>query len=609
VAIPLRDDVVVVVLLGVVYLYVVVTVARRLGSLYAFPFAIAAALAFDSFYIPPTRRFGSGDLQNYVEVAIYLGLGVVAGVFAARAQERAGSSERVRAMLADEQAALRRVAVLVAEGGPEQRLFDVVSEEVGRLLHSDLAALIRFEPDEMLGTLTVWSAERGHLDVGGHRPLGAGDLAKIIFNTQSPARVDDWTGRPGPLAEFVRGQHGVRSSVGCPIVVAGQLWGALIVHSTRSTQLPPGTESRLANFTELVATAVASAHSRAEVTRLAAEQAALRRVATMVAHDCPADQVFAAIAEALGEVLHFEDVRMIHFDDEETATIVGSWGTFADAMPVGHHQPITGYAGANGAPGHFHAAIEVDGQLWGTMVASTSRPDTLPPETESRIGEFTELLATAISNLQVKSEVAASRTRIVAAADEERRRVVRDLHDGAQQRLVHTIVTLKMAGRALRDERNPEHGLALVDEGLDHAEKALVELRELAHGILPSVLTWGGLPAGVADLASRIPVPVDIDVAPDRFSPAVEASAYFVIAEALTNVAKHAHAAHATVRARVDNGALEVEIADDGVGSADFNGHGLMGLADRVASLDGALRVMSTPGRGTTVRAVVPLRN
>jgi signal transduction histidine kinase len=170
-------------------------------------------------------------------------------------------------------------------------------------------------------------------------------------------------------------------------------------------------------------------------------------------------------------------------------------------------------------------------------------------------------------------------------------------------------VTLKMANRTLREDREPERGVELLKEALDHAEKALVELRELAHGILPSVLTWGGLPAGVADLATRIPVPVDIDVGPDRFSPAVEASAYFVIAEALTNVAKHAHAAHATVRARVDRGALEVEIADDGVGRADVRGHGLMGLADRVASLDGALRVLSAPGRGTTVRAIVPLRN
>jgi signal transduction histidine kinase len=182
---------------------------------------------------------------------------------------------------------------------------------------------------------------------------------------------------------------------------------------------------------------------------------------------------------------------------------------------------------------------------------------------------------------------------------------VRDLHDGAQQRLVHTILTLKMAGRAL--EQDADKAPPYVTEALEQAEAAMVELRELAHGILPSVLTWGGLPAGVESLASRTPVPVDVDVSVGRLPPAIEASAYFVVAEALTNVAKHSRAKHAAVMARVTDGALEIEIEDDGIGKADPNGHGMLGMADRLASLDGCLRVVSVPAKGTKVIATVPL--
>jgi signal transduction histidine kinase len=241
------------------------------------------------------------------------------------------------------------------------------------------------------------------------------------------------------------------------------------------------------------------------------------------------------------------------------------------------------------------------------MVAASTHTEPLPADTESRIEEFTELVATAISNIQARSDLAASRARIVAAGDDERRRVVRDLHDGAQQRLVHTILTLKMAHRAL--EQDVETASAHVTDALDQAEAAMVELRELAHGILPSVLTWGGLPAGVEALASRTPVPVAvaIDASIGRLPPAIEASAYFVVAEALTNVAKHSQAKRAAVMARVTDGALEIEIEDDGIGEADPNGHGLLGMADRLASLDGVLRVISVPAQGTKLIATLPL--
>jgi signal transduction histidine kinase len=201
--------------------------------------------------------------------------------------------------------------------------------------------------------------------------------------------------------------------------------------------------------------------------------------------------------------------------------------------------------------------------------------------------------------------LAASRARIVAAADEERRRVVRDLHDGAQQRLVQTVITLKLAQRALqnKDDDSP----ALVTEALAHAEQAMAELRELAHGILPAALTQGGLRAGVDALASRMPVPVENGVSVGRLPTVVEATAYFVVAEALTNVAKHAHARHADVTAQIVDGTLGVKVRDDGVGGARADGSGLLGLTDRLAALDGQLRVESPADGGTLVAAAIPL--
>jgi signal transduction histidine kinase len=248
--------------------------------------------------------------------------------------------------------------------------------------------------------------------------------------------------------------------------------------------------------------------------------------------------------------------------------------------------------------------IMVEGSLWGSMGAMTDRRQ-FQADAEQRMAEFTELVGTAISSIQARSDLAASRARIVAAADDERRRVVRDLHDGAQQRLVHSIITLKLAHRALQPNHEPAS--ELVGEALEHAERANVELRELAHGILPAVLTRGGLRAAVGALASRMPVPVEITVATERLPPPVEATAYFLVAEALTNVAKHAHATAATVRAQVEGGCLRLEVRDDGVGGAQPEGGGLVGLADRLAVLNGELRVESPAGGGTVVSAQIPL--
>ena len=227
---------------------------------------------------------------------------------------------------------------------------------------------------------------------------------------------------------------------------------------------------------------------------------------------------------------------------------------------------------ASGMRSGAGAAIVVDGELWGTMGIGVAEGAPLPDHIEDRLAEFTELIAAAISNSEAREQLAASRARIVAATDEERRRVVGDLHDGAQQRLVHTVITLKLALHAAQegDDCSP-----LLTEALHHAELATSELRELAHGILPAVLTHRGLRAAVDALAARMPVPVENAVSVGRLPRALEATAYFVVAEALTNVAKHACATRAIVTARVDDDRLELRISDDGAGGADPDGSGL----------------------------------
>ena len=198
-----------------------------------------------------------------------------------------------------------------------------------------------------------------------------------------------------------------------------------------------------------------------------------------------------------------------------------------------------------------------------------------------------------------------SRAQVLAAADDARRRVVRDLHDGAQQRLVHTIITLKLARRALGADQ--ADAALLVSQALEEAEEANAELRELAHGVPPAALTRGGLRAGVESLVARVPTTVSLDVTGERLPPGIEATAYFVVAEALTNVAKHARAGRAEVTARVEHGTLQVRVRDDGVGGARPDGSGLVGLGDRLAALDGRFQVESPPGGGTLVAADIPL--
>jgi len=225
-------------------------------------------------------------------------------------------------------------------------------------------------------------------------------------------------------------------------------------------------------------------------------------------------------------------------------------------------------------------------------------------EANRRLALEEELRRMETERIRIEA-VRASGARVVEATWEERRRLVRDLHDGAQQRLVHTVIALKLARRAL--ERSDRGTGRLIDEALDHAEQATRSLRELSHGILPSTLTRGGLRAGIDSLVTSAPLPVTVEVPGERLPPPIEATAYFVVAEALTNVVKHARASSAAVSAFVDGQMLHIEVRDDGVGGARHDGHGLAGLGDRVAVLEGRLRIDSPATGGTVVAADLPL--
>jgi signal transduction histidine kinase len=576
------------------------------------------------------RRDGSTFPVSYVSVPIDAPTGRLAIVTFTDAEDRL-RHQRLRrdrdAMLV----AQRRIATVVAGGAPPAEVFAAIAEQVGDLMGVPLVVVWRYESDGV-GIVTGAWGELGHPFRPGSRwPLDGGAVCALLRTVGRPRRVDDFADVPGTIAEAQR-EAGIRSCAGAPIIVDGDVWGAISVLSTDAAQLPDQIEHRLAGITELVATAISNSASREELARLADEQSALRRVATLVARAVPERELFGAVIEEVGGLVGADLAGMIRYEPDVTVTPVASWGAWGEHPPWPHPWPadeidpatliartrrpvrinwgdVTGTIATLlrgvGIRSSVGSPILVGGRLWGALAVHTTRPHPFAADTESRLANFTELVATAISNIEARAELAGSRARIVAAADDERRRVVRDLHDGAQQRLVHTIITIKQARRALE---NGENDLpALLTEALDQAERATAELRELAHGILPAILTHGGLRAGVDALASRMPVPVNNDVSVARLPAAIEATAYFVVAEALTNVAKHARAGRATVAAHVEDGTFRVEVCDDGVGGARPDGSGLLGMADRLAVLGGQLRIETPAGGGTLIAADFPL--
>jgi signal transduction histidine kinase len=513
-------------------------------------------------------------------------------------------------------------------------VFAAVSQEVAGLLPVDFADIGRYEPDGTVTVVAPWGKAVDKFPVGTRWSLGGRNLCTIVFETGRPTRMDDYADASGPIG-VASGESGVRSAVATPIIVEGRLWGVMTADSTLEQPLPADSEARLASFTELVATAIANAESRAELARLAERQAALRRVATLVARGTPPEQLFAAVVDEVGQLLPVESASMCRYESDGFLTFVATWGKGVEPFPLGTRQRLGGknlgtivlatgrparldrYAETTSGPlgtGVKEAGIRssvatpimVEGRVWGVIAAGSVLERPLPADTESRLMQFTELVATAVANAESRGALAASRARIVAAADNSRREIERDLHDGAQQRLVHAVIVLKFALRALSN--GDATAAELVAEALRHAEEANSELRELAHGILPAALTRGGLRAGVEALVSRVSLPVTVDIAVERLPASVEATAYFVVSEALTNVVKHACADAAGVTARAEDGELRVEVRDDGIGGArGGDTTGLGGLEDRLSALGGRLVLESPPGGGTRVCALLPV--
>jgi signal transduction histidine kinase len=382
-----------------------------------------------------------------------------------------------------------------------------------------------------------------------------------------------------------------------------------------------------------LAVSLDNAHLYTEFRRIAAEQAALRRVATLVARGVGPDLVFAAVAEEVATLIGTDNTAIVRFEPDGEATMMGGYASvhsrsgsrgrldprsaMASVRATGHaarrdvddarwaSRPETTSEGPGSA---VAGPIVVEGRVWGA-IAVGSRRERLPQDTEQRLADFTELAATAIANAASRNELTMSRARIVAAADQTRRRIERDLHDGAQQRLV----TLALQLRAAQATVPPELGdlAAKLDKLAAEATGAFDELQVIARGIHPAILAKAGLDGALRALARRSPIPVDLNIrAKGRLPQHVEISAYYVIAEALTNAAKHAHAAGVTITVEADtaNAVLRVAVRDDGVGGADFvHGTGLAGLKDRVEALGGRILVDSPRGAGTSLRAELPL--
>ena len=369
---------------------------------------------------------------------------------------------------------------------------------------------------------------------------------------------------------------------------------------------------------------------------LAAEQSALRRVATQVASDAPPTAVFEQVTEEVARLLGAPSANVVRYESDVRAVLVGSWTSRTEgSLPVGSTLTLDGdtviarvrrsceperiddyrrsrgtlveHVRARGYGASVAAPVRVSGRLWGALVASVDDAKDLADGAERQLCDFAELIAQALANADAYERLAASRARIVEAGDAERRRLERNLHDGAQQRLVSLALRLRLVeGRLAGDPPSARGELSLASAEL---AEALDELRELARGIHPAILTDRGLGVAVDALAMRSPVPVQVEAMPDgRLPPAVEAAAYYIIAEAITNVAKYADASRVIVRVQASPDGARVDVRDNGVGGADASfGTGLRGIADRVEALRGRLQVTSPPGGGTRIEAAIPI--
>ena len=535
--------------------------------------------------------------------------------------------------LAAEQSALRRVATAVARQRPAEEVFTLVTSELSGLLGVDLMVrMVRFESDGTATILATQGTPGDVLPLGTNTPRPPGGILDQVFRTGRPGRVDDYADVTGPVSAALR-RAGIGSAVAGPIVVDGRTWGAMAIASQRP--LPLGSEHRVAQFAELVSTAISNIESRAQVERLAAEQSALRRVATLVAREHSPEQLVRTLVEEIGVLLRVDGSAILRYEAGGNATVLACWAdgeitvkpgarfapedgnlvgkVFRSGEPA-RHDGYDGDSGASavvmrelGVRSAVASPIVVEGSVWGLIIVMSRSPVRFRPDTEARMHEFCRHAGMAVANAKSRSDLAESRARIVRAADEARRRVERDLHDGAQQQLVSIALHVRAAGAKLPPGSELGATLSRLGAAVD---EVLDGLRELSHGIHPAVLSDGGLGAALNSLARRasLPVALHLDLHDERFDEPVEVAAYYVTSEALANTAKHAHASHIDIIARQIGRWLELTVSDDGVGGAQPDkGTGLIGLTDRVEALGGTILIDTRATVGTTIHVRLPL--
>jgi signal transduction histidine kinase len=540
-------------------------------------------------------------------------------------------------VLAEEQTALRRVATLVARGAAPEEVFAAVAEEVGQLFPVDLATMCRYDSGRTLTFVASWGGVGERFPVGSQGVLGGNNVGTVVFETGRPVRIDHYAERASGVQGARVRDAGVRSAVGTPIIVEGRLWGVISAASSLEQPLPSDTEARLVSFTELVAMAIANAQNRAALARLAAEQAALRRVATLVARGVPPEEVFAAVTREAGQLLGAHLAGMGRYESNRTITVLAAWAAEGEKHPLvpgpwpleggdlasavfqtGRPVRIDDYQGVPGRIAAFvrdelgvgssvASPILVEGRLWGVLYFH-SKLDREPfaPDTESRLTGFTELVATAIANAENLAALAASRARIVAAADEAQRRIEHDLHESIQQQLVSLMLELRVVqGTVPLEHAELRAGLSPIAERLAGVSD---QVREISHGVHPAILSRSGLELALKSLARQSVLPVELHLRAGRQLPEhVEVAAYYAVSEALANAAKHAHASAVHVDLDTSGAILQLAVRDDGIGGADpAHGSGLVGLSDRVEALGGTLEVSSPAGSGTKLLIEIP---
>ena len=575
---------------------------------------------------------------------------VVAALLLRRLTGGRGDLTRTVDVLAFVACAAVAATVSAAFGPTSLRLGDVIAaDELGRVFRtwtlSDAAGVLVVAP-----ALLTWAA----LGVKGirRRDVVEGAIVLVVLVALAelaPQRDVPYIVFPVLLWTALRlGPRGAATAivVVCSITVwnTAQEEGPFVRDSITDSLLATQLFIATAALTSLLLAAVtaertsaarALAASEAAQRELAGEQAALRRVATLVAAESPPNEVFEQVTEEVARLLGLPGAGVVQYRPGQGATVVGAWSEDAGlALPVGTALDVDGdtvvakvlrtgetqrverYEGASGGLAErlrglgYRAAVaapvNVGNRLWGALVAATTSDRPLPDGLEQRLCDFADLVGQALANADARERLAASRAELVAVGDAERRRFERNLHDGAQQRLVSVALELGMVDSKL--EQDPLAARELLATAQDALAQGLEELRELARGLHPVLLTERGLGAALDALLARTPVAVEIAELPEkRLEAPVEAAAYYVVAEAITNVAKYAQASHATVSITRSNGRATVMVSDDGVGGADPSaGSGLRGLAARVEALGGRLDVESPPRRGTRIRAEIP---